>query len=751
MMSDPSLTLINPQDSLERQNEKLLVIASDLMGRVEQDTNRAGDAFAEFERAVILEKEVRDRTVDLEHALDLLNQSNARLAEASREAESARAHLTNAIETIREGFALFDDEDRLVLANRRYAMPLADIHKSVKPGLLFGDYVDLVAGSRFLKRADAESPQDWAAKRMARHREQHFMFNVHLLGDRWMQVSEHRTPDGGTAVLQTDVTEMMRLEREERGKLLDDQAQMICVTLDQINQGVCIFDPGGRLMGWNSRLVDMITVPPQLLRLGVGCGTLLDRVSMEFTPTENGLEKATVRSWVRRSTPRHPLSFEIRNSAGTVSSVFARDMPNGGFVICFTDVTSEREAARTLEEANELLERRVFDRTLELEDAVAEAERANASKTRFVAAASNDLLQPLSAAKLYLAAISEGDGRTHDRDAAGKALGALQSVEGIIEALLDISKLEQNDNLTVEKLSLHALLSGLRDEFAPIAALKGLRFRVVPSDITVASDPGYLRRILQNLIANAMRYTDEGTVLVGARRQGPSVQLEVWDTGRGIPAEDQDRIFREFERLDAATTAAEGLGLGLAIADRACARLGHPLSMRSELGQGSTFMVRVPRADSAPKGRLDLSSGRLSPSLGKSLPPGMVVLLVENDPELRLATTLLLEAWGLAVLDACNGQQAEQLLDELQFTPDAMLIDQHLGAPPDGLRLVRKLKQIHGDVPCRIVTADRSQDFSTEAMINGEIVLGKPIDARQLYEFLREAGVNMLRTTTLGL
>ena len=738
--------LLDPTDSLETQNAKLLTIAEALMGRVEQDTDRGGVAYAEFERAVLLGAEIRERTADLEHTMGLLNQSNGRLAEAKKEAERARALVTNAIEAIREGLALFDRDDRLILKNRRFAMPMADIYDRVTPGMSFPEYVALAASSRFLDLERGEKPRDWARRRIARHHERQVLFNVRLLGDRWLQISEYRTPDGGTAILQTDVTEMMRLERTERGKLLDSQARMVRATLDQINQGVCIFDKSARLLGWNRRLVELVTVPTALLRLGMRFDALQMHVREQFGMTEDSA-RAPINAWVRRSAPRQPISFEISNQAGVTLSVFARDMPDGGFVMCFTDVTAERDAARALFEANELLEQRVRERTLELQDAVARAERANASKSRFVAAASHDLLQPLSAAKLYIASISEGRGSDSDRAAAGKALGALTSVEGIIDALLDISKLESAQEFDIKTVPLDVLLRGLQDEFAPIAALKGLRFRVVPCNVHVTSDPGYLRRVLQNLIANAIRYTDAGTVLVGARRNGGSVRVEVWDTGCGIAEADQNRIFQEFTRLDGAATAAEGLGLGLAIVERACARLGHPLSLWSQPGRGSGFFVSLPME--APQSQL---TGRpTGPVPLDALPPGMVVLLVENDPELRLATSLLLEAWNIAVLDAANGAEAEALLEELQFTPDALLIDQHLGRPPDGVTLADRIMERHGLLPCRIVSADRSPALRAHCRDTGLRLLMKPLDASALYAFLREAGEHMRATTTLGL
>ncbi|MDJ0824061.1 MAG: PAS-domain containing protein [Rhodobacter sp.] len=718
--------LINPADSLERQNQKLIQISEALMRRVEQDTDRSGAAYAQFERAAMLEDQVRSRTRDLEHALDLLNDSNAQLADAKSEAENARANLANAIEAVQEGFALFDKGDVLVMCNSRFGMHMVDVQAKLDPGLRFSDYVDHVSNSRFLELPDGMTPANWAARRMQHHKDRHVIFNVHLIWDRWLQVSEHRTPDGGTVVLQTDVTDIMRLERQERGKLLDDQARMIRATLDHLNQGVCIFDKDARLAGWNKRISSLLSVPVSLLRIGMSFDTLIERLKSDFQLTQ--LRPKSLMNWAHKKDGRKPLSFEVRQGDEVTLDVFAQEMPDRGFVISFTDVSAEREANRALFDANELLERRVMERTLELEDALTNAERANASKTRFVAAASHDLLQPLSAAKLYMSSMSE------DTDGpAAKALNALTSVENIIDALLDISKLDSGTaSLDVTTVSLGDLLIGLRDEFAPLAALKGLELRVVPSSAHVTSDPGFLRRILQNLIANAIRYTEAGRVLVGARRNGGSVRVEVWDTGPGIPEADQDRIFKEFERLDARASASEGLGLGLAIVERACARLGHPLGLWSVVGRGTGFFVNLPLADGAP---LPQQAPQSAPRQ-RLREKGLIVMLVENDLELRRAMCALMEGWEVSVLDVGDATEALELLDEIQINPDALIVDYHLGDGPDGLALIEEIHGLYGQIPARLISANRSPDLRRRAAGDGVDLIAKPIDADRLEAFL---------------
>ncbi|PWE32549.1 hybrid sensor histidine kinase/response regulator [Maritimibacter sp. 55A14] len=726
-------TLINPSDPLDRQNAKLMKIAEVLMRRVEQDTDDGGAAYAHFERAVMLEDQITDRTRELERALDLLNESNAQLAEAIREAEMARSDLANAIEAIQEGFALFNADGVLVLHNSRFGMYMPDLVAHLRPGLGFAEYVDIASQSHALELPDGQSRADWAARRMQRHQENHVMFNLRLTGDRWVQVSEHRTRDGQTVILQTDITDIIRLERRERGKMLDDQARLIRATLEHIDQGVCIFDRKRRLVGWNQNAGTMLSIPLSRFRIGIEFDLILRRISSEFEIL-GGLAPDDVAAWVRAEERPAPLRFEMRCGTTTTLDVFAREMPDRGFVISFSDVTAEREAARALAHANERLEQRVLERTLELEDALTDAERANASKSRFVAAASHDLRQPLSAARLYMASIFDELRDDEQRGVMSKAQSALTSVEEIIDALLDISRLESGKvEVDVTAVPIDRVLDQLRDEFAPHAALKGLELRFVRSTCLVETDASYIRRILQNLIANAIRYTPAGRVLVGARRRGNTLRLEVRDTGPGIALADQDSIFKEFHRLDAHVSASEGMGLGLAIVDRACALLGHPLELRSDLGCGAAFTVNVPLA----RGTNGLPRGEApAPDPGPPALDGLIVLLVENDPELRQAMTLLLRGWGADVLDAAGPADAFAQLGDLDIPPDAILMDYELDDGVTGPDLIAQITARYGERPARIITGHLSAAVRAHCREAGLEVLEKPLNQARLEAFL---------------
>ncbi len=730
-----ALGLLNPADPPGRQIDKLLQIVEVLMRRVEQGHDHAGAAYAQFERAAMLEDQVRARTRELETALDLLHESNARLAAANRETEAARRNLADAIETVQEGFGLFGPDDVLVMCNSRFGLQLHDVQPGLVPGLGFAGYVDLVSRSALLSLPEGVSPQDWAIQRLHRHRERSVVFTVALRGDRWLQVSEHRTGDGGTVILQTDVTDIIRAERAARGRLLDDQARVVRATLDHISQGVCIFDADARLIGWNERAAELLAVNRLRFRPGLAFDDLVAPISERLRPGE-GLRAGALRDWVARRAPRPPLRVELTRDGDVVLDAFAQEMPDRGFVISFTDVTAERRAINALSRAKETLEAHVAARTLELGVALANAERANASRSRFVAAASHDLLQPLSAAKLFLASMEDEALNPRATEALGKTRSALVSVETILDALLDISRLESGRlNVQAQPVPLAPLLARLAEEFAPLAADKGLRLRWRPTGAVVVSDPVWLRRILQNLIGNALRYTQAGGVLVGVRTGAAGLRVEVSDTGPGIPEHEREAIFREFHRLNARASASEGMGLGLAIVERACALLGHAVTLDSRPGRGSRFVLHL-----GPAGETQATASEPAPDPRRALPRDLIGLLVAADVDMRRALVHLLEGWGVSVFDTPDPAEALALIDEIGMAPDFVLIDARPGEEDAALALMQSLGQRHGALPARLLSATRAEGLRLRALRAGVPLLYKPVDTGLLQRFIATCG-----------
>jgi signal transduction histidine kinase/CheY-like chemotaxis protein len=721
--------LLDPADGETKNLEKMLVIADALIRHVEQNSGDRGAAFEQFRRAAVLEDRVRQRTRDLETTLKQLNDANSA-------AERARRDLSQAIEAVDEGFALFDPADILVLCNSRFCRDLTDVRPKLFPGIAFADYVEIVSRSTMLAFPKGVTVKAWAAERMRLHRTRQ-VFNVGLTGDRWLQVSEQRTADGGTVILQTDITDIIRMERSERGKLLDDQARMIRATLEHINQGVGIFDANRRLAGWNGRVAQLLDIPPRRLRRGTPFELLADRIARSITLSD-GFSADMLRQWIDGRLPREPLSFELQHVSGIILDVFAQEMPGRGFVMSFADVTRERLAIHAMIRANSSLEARVAARTGDLAAALAEAERANSARVRFVAAASHDLLQPLSAAKLFVAAARDDAGATPMCGTLEKAHNALASVEGILGALLDISRLEAGGTaVDIGPVPLSVLLNQLTDEFAPIAARKGLRLDILHCDLTVSSDPTYLRRILQNLISNAIRYTSSGRVLVGPRRVKGHVRIEVHDTGPGIAADQQQSIFREFHRIQGSASASEGMGLGLAIVERACGLLGHRLALHSEPGRGTCFAVDLAIVPHHAKPAYRETAPAIPEEPGDN--SDRIALLVENDEDLRRAISLLLERRGVSVLEAASGEEALSLLEEIGIVPDLYLIDQQLDGTLTGIETVLALHAEYGERPTRLLTANRTPQTRLAADAAGIEVMYKPIAADALEAFVLHA------------
>lgn len=725
--------LFSPSEPLERQNEKLHKICHVLMNRLEHETGQDGLYFAQFEHAAILEEQVRIHTAELQATLDQLNRTNHDLDAAKLKAETAERDMSEAIEAINQGFGLFDNQNILVMKNSRFCQSFPDVKDLVQPGMRVEDFADVVAQSRYLDTTQAGGRDAWKTSRLHRYAQPDITFNIRQIGDRWTKVSQHITPSRGTVILQADVTDIMRLQRAERDKLVDGQAQFIRATLEHLAQGICIFDSKARLVGWNQRLVTLLNANETDFGLGRDFESLYFEVNPKFNSGDQDWARK-IRSWVRASMPRPILTLEVHDEQQQILDISAQEMPDGGFLISLTDVTAQRESTKTLARTNEMLERRVADRTLELQSAMEAAKRANASKSRFVAAASHDVLQPLSAAKLFLASIDKGTLPDQIDTVITKTQDALNSVEGILGALLEISKLEMDGNaLNVGHIGLGPIFLRMANEFAPSAAAKGLKFSLVPCQSVVRTDAEFLQRILRNLISNAIRYTEQGRILIGARRDGSNLRIEVHDTGSGIPIDEQSAIFREFYRSGTAASAAQGIGLGLAIVERACQRLGHPLGLRSELEKGTVFHFTLPLSDRASRAE----PPRAPPLSGPTLAEGLIVMLVENDEAHRRAMSLFLEKWNVSALAVGSADEAETLLDNLEITPDSFLVDYQLDDKTDGLELAAKLKARFGDIPICILSANRSTSLIEQCKAAGVTVLHKPIEPAALGAFLQ--------------
>jgi CheY-like chemotaxis protein/two-component sensor histidine kinase len=358
----------------------------------------------------------------------------------------------------------------------------------------------------------------------------------------------------------------------------------------------------------------------------------------------------------------------------------------------------------------------------------AAAESANLSKTRFLAAASHDLLQPLNAARLYATSLVEQQGHGEETRLAGKVDASLEAVEEILGALLDISRLDagaMHPELAVFRID--SLFRQLEIEFAPLAREKGLKLTFAPCSHVVRSDRRLLHRILQNLVSNAIKYTERGGVVVGCRPRAGAVRIDVFDTGIGIAESSQRTIFEEFRRLDRGATVARGLGLGLSIVERIARVLNHALSLRSVPGRGSRFSVEVPITESAP---LDDVSRVLVHAPGQFM--DTVMMCIDNEPIVLDGMESLLAGWGCKVLKARDLDAAVAAITALGQPPNALLVDYHLDTG-NGIDAVIELRNRFGaDLPAILITGDRSREVRDAARAHNIQVLNKPVKPAQL-------------------
>nr|WP_280924257.1 MULTISPECIES: ATP-binding protein [unclassified Ciceribacter] len=505
--------------------------------------------------------------------------------------------------------------------------------------------------------------------------------------------------------------------------------------------GVCTFSSDGELLVHNERFSALLGLPLPLLKKGASFQRILEHIERHEIVDRKSRRPELAR-WFKALRRGETVQQHFRRRDGMRLDMRLHSLPDDGFIVSLMDVTAETEAAA-------LLEQRVAERTAELTEAnrqlqvhAAEqtkiegalrlakeaAESAHVSKTRFLAAASHDLLQPINAAKLYLSTLTETVEEGGAREVVNRLNRSFTSIETLLQALLDISRLDSSGaEFNITSFSIGNMLQGLSEDLAPLAAEKRIELRIVPSSRWVTSDQRYLMRSVQNLVVNAIQYTERGRVLVGCRLAGTRLRIEVWDTGIGISETDQARVFKEFTRGGGGK--GTGMGLGLSIVERACRHLDHPVRLVSRPGVGSMFSIEVPLAapghvtvyenpvvEAAPTGDLDL-----------------IVMVVENDADELHAMTQKLEGWGASVLAAGSTLEAISLMQEIGTPPDIVLADYQLDEEDNGIETIRTLRALAGcEIPAIIISANRHRDFQAQADEMSFAVLTKPVQLVRL-------------------
>jgi len=515
----------------------------------------------------------------------------------------------------------------------------------------------------------------------------------------------------------------------QAGQVVQFNRELLEVVFAHISQGVSVVDKELRLVAWNQRYQELFNYPDELLTPGRPIADLVrhnaERGWCGVGSVDDHVQKRL--RWLTQSTHHR---FERQRSDGIVLEMHGQPLPGGGFVTTFNDVTEYKRTQDELEQLNRALEARVAERTAALAHARDEAEQANLSKGRFLAATSHDLAQPLNAARLLVSSLqaqhndlnSEENKAQQAAELLPQLSVVLDNAEALLVELQEMSRLERGLlSPNPQVLQLQQVFQQLRAEFLPMVQQKGLRLHVAATQMRVLSDERMLHRVLQNLLANAVRYTRSGGIVLGARRMGPDqVRIEVWDSGSGIEQDQSEYIFEEFQRgKDAAGT---GLGLGLSITKRMAELMGHPLAFVSKPGLGTKFYVQVPR-----------SYSRITPSQQEETPPAhneqALVYCIDNDSDVLHAMVSWLNSMGYRTQ---GFQHDDELLAHAEQHPEpapaAILADYHLARGSNGLALIYQLReQYFADLPAIIISADTSEALKAILSDSDVVLMSKPV------------------------
>ncbi|MCC4283604.1 PAS domain-containing protein [Marinobacter salarius] len=722
---------------LEAENERLRKIRDALIVRVESGSAHKPEPYAAFEHSVVLAEQVRERTEALNQTMDELKHSNKALNRAREEAETTRQRLADAIESIADGFVLFDHQHRLIQCNSRFRSYWADARLDVPPpGTSIADLKAMAINSGLVVEEHVNESSEGA---------------VFLLSNsRWVQMTERSTREGGLVVLYSDITDVKNSEMARRIKALEESERWIRVVTDHVPALIAYVGANMTVQfcnkvyeAWYGRNgesplgkhLENIHQPELYQRLMPHMQAVLRGNSVNF-------------------------EFEETNDTGETRYMLRAYVPNVddheeviGFFVLIRDITDRRKTALALEQAYDNLERRVKERTAaltglnsqlrqeiseraaveaRLRDAKMDAERANLSKTKFLAAVSHDLLQPLNAARLFTSSLLEHSFGPKAEGLVRSVSTSLDDVENLLGTLVDISKLDAGViKPDIMAFDLRDLLNNIAREFRQMALAEGLTLDFVPSSAIVESDSQLLARILRNFLTNAIRYTGTGRILLGCRRHREHVLLQVWDTGPGIPEDKLTEIFQEFKRIrPAGSQPDKGLGLGLAIVDKISRMLGHEVTVSSIQGKGSVFSVKVPVGQLLPKRPTADDDRAVSNHGGLG---GARIWVIDNDHAICQGMQTLLEGWDCQVVSAVSLEDLERQVDPAKCPVDLILADYHLDNDENGVDVVAEINgRRQRPAPVVMITANYTNELKQHIRELGHVLMNKPVKPLKL-------------------
>ena len=820
---------------LRRQLKKHLGVGEEIPAALKPFVAAVDAAYADFDS---------DRAM-LERSLELTVKE---LLEARDKATQAQTRLADALESISEGFFLFDVDDRMVLCNSRYRELYPAVADILQPGLKFEHLIETVVERAIVADAVAQ-PQEWVEQRLAQHRNPKGLILHQQSDGRWIQIGERKTQDGGTVGVFTEVTELKRREEElaaARDEATEAQRQLVDA-IESISEGFSLYDADDKLVIYNRRYRDMHgTRSIDLVNEGVSFETILRNAVArgEIRDAEGRVE-----AWVAERLARHrdPKGTHVhRRSDGRWIQVNERKTDDGGTVAIYTDITDVKQAEQAIQESEQRLRviaeaapmavlivtfddgmiryvNQRFSEMFELEgssalglqaktlyadprhrqhviDALTEhghvegmevllkraggeefwalmasqrvqfdgrpamitgladisdrkrmegelhkaiwaSEQATRAKSDFVASMSHELRTPLNAIIGYSEILFEdaqSAGRESEMADLRKIQDAGKHLLGLIDNILDLSKIEAGKmTLYLETFELRPMIDSVAATVTALAKKTGNVLVVSCADEvgTMHSDLTKVRQILFNLLSNACKFTRNGTITLAAVRDANEavdwIEFQVRDTGIGMTTDQQAKVFEAFTQADASTTRTYGgTGLGLAITKSFCRLMGGDVTLTSEAGKGTTFVVRLPAVTHAASVTVGLAAEKRSEDPQVAEPEhAPIVLVVDDDPNARELLRRHLQRGGYAVRMAANGEEAMQLARTLQ--PDVVTLDA-LMPQMDGWAVLSAMKEdaVLAEIPVIMVTIVDNQSIGFS--LGAADYLIKPIDRDRL-------------------
>lgn len=671
---------------------------------------------------------LKDKGIEVESVFSLLSSTSMAL-------KFNRTLLDATMENIAQGINVIDNEHKLVGWNKSYVTLMEYPEGFLKMGIPIEEVVRFNVIRGFFEDTDSEA-----------HIQEHlrylggassFQFERKGKNGRVIEIRGMPLPDGGWVNTYTDISNYKNIEAELRYK-----EQQIALYTNNVPTALAYIDKGRIIRFSNKSFAEGYGLAPQET-----IGMPIDQViPAEILDKHERFFEAVLSG--------HKQQFESSNDTGGIEcyiNTFIPDTSSSGEILGMYfiahDITLRRKAELALQEINVTLENRVLSRTedlnntvLKLEKAKTLSEKAVLSKTRFMAAASHDLMQPFNAARLFCELLrSEADMMTPQQiELINKTDLSLNVAGNIIQSLVDFIKLDSgNIKPQIKTFSLQDLLTQLEEQFTDISHQKSIKFKVLKSDQIVRSDPKMLYRIFQNLVSNAVSFTEQGGILVTNRIRGDQIKVSVWDTGEGIEDDVIDHIFEEFKRFGNSEVSTEGagLGLGLSISQRTANMLGHNISVRSERERGSVFHVFIDRADK--------SVQEMEPKVLNNLNlfediKNKNILCVDNNLQTLQAMSELMASWNYNVRTASDISEIEHLV-ERGYLADILVVDYQLNDNKTGLEFVnRYFEKSDKRPPVVFVTANYSDEVSGLIQGNGHSIIYKPIKPDEFRVRLRE-------------